>query len=65
MEHGTREDCRTQDTAQRSHPGFAERDVEAAADIAGQTLTVWVSRTLNAALRATTAAKPAGKSPPG
>jgi predicted HicB family RNase H-like nuclease len=39
-------------------PVSLKRDVEAAADIAGQTLTVWVSRTLNAALRATAAANP-------
>ena len=39
-------------------PVSLKRDVEAAADIAGQTLTVWVSRKLNAALRATAAAKP-------
>jgi predicted HicB family RNase H-like nuclease len=33
-------------------PVSLKQEIEAAADLAGQSLTVWVSRTLNAALRA-------------
>jgi hypothetical protein len=32
-------------------PASLKRDIEAAAEVAGQTLTVWISRTLIAALR--------------
>jgi uncharacterized protein (DUF1778 family) len=39
-------------------PVSLKQDIETAADIAGQTLTVWVSRTLDAALRS--AMRPTG-----
>jgi hypothetical protein len=38
-------------------PVSLKRDVEAAADIAGQTLTVWVSRSLAAVLKSEEARK--------
>jgi predicted HicB family RNase H-like nuclease len=40
-------------------PESLKKEIAAAADLAGQTLTVWVSRTLNAALRRGEAGKQA------